>query len=97
MKNKIYVVYEYIEEPDDYTEVMLKAFGDIDKAKNFVEQCEQNERSVKELVDKCDKCDVPDETCPFYVPAMFGKDECEVRIPYYSEKMYGIKELDYEE
>lgn len=97
MKNKIYVVYEYVEEPGDYTEVMLKAFSDIDKAKKFVIYCEQNEKSLKELVDKCDKCDVPDRTCPFYVPAMFGINECEVRISYYSEKKYGIEELDYEE
>lgn len=97
--SKLYVVVSRGGEfPNDW-EVFSKAFKDLKKAENYLEEMEAEEVVERAISDRCYKCKNPSSECPFYIKSEFWDTDCDNKEHYmYRDKQtHYIQEIECEE
>ena len=92
--SKIHVVVESVTEYDD---IILKAFKSVDRAIEYKEDLEQEEKWIRKISHDCKTCDRQNIKCPFYMLAFRKDDGCENYDPYHEDVYYKVVKVELEE
>ena len=95
---KIYLVVSYWgDTPAEYEEFIERGFSDINKAKAYIAELEDEEKTLRAQAERCRNCGGSDTSCPFYSAPFYLDDECESYSGYRENEYHRIDEIDYEE